>query len=156
MRAAVLTAARLPLDAAHGQLLCGRALHPDGFRLLQAAPVHLSAYAAARARHALARAPGVDDADTMAVAVAYAALAEFEFPPDLQPLANLCTRAGCGRPRATALGLVWARSIDTAVRVAFPRPPHPFLLAAIRAEVARARREVFRGGDGGRPGGAVL
>jgi hypothetical protein len=140
MRAALLTAARQPQDAPHAMLLCGRALHPDGFRLLQLAPVHLNAYAAARVRHALARAPDVDDADTLAVAFAYEAQPECEFPPELQPLANLCTRGGCGRARATALGLVWARSLDAAVRVAFPRPPHPFLLTAIRDQVQRTKR----------------
>lgn len=144
MKRALLLAARLPADAPHAPLLCGRALCPDGLELLQAPPLGLSRYTAARVRHALASAPGVNDAETLCSAAAYVATGECSFPASLAPLANLCARGGCAKPRGVALGLLWARSVDDAVRNAFPRPPHPFLMAALRDEVARARRAVLR------------
>lgn len=147
MRAELLLASRMdppPLGAPPQlDLLFGRAMMPDGLRLLQLPPCDLPAYAAARMRHALARSRSVEDAEVLEAARAYAACDECILPADMDRLVNMCARAGAASPRGLALGLVWVRSLDAALPAALPRPPHPFLREAVRAEASRIRRAVF-------------
>jgi hypothetical protein len=145
MRAELLTAARLDAccAGAHHTTLLGRALMPDGFETLQHPPVSLPPYAAARVRHALAKAPNVLDAEVLEVAKDYVTCAECTLPASMERLVKMCMRAGAPSPRGAALGLVWARNMDEALPLAVPHPPYPFLREAMRAEVRRVRRECF-------------
>lgn len=141
MRHSLLVAARVEASHPAAHLILGRALRPDGFQALQAPPCSLSPYAAARVRHALARDPHVVDSEVLLCAVTYASSSDcVAHPAILGRLTNLCIRAGATRPAGVALGLMWARTIDsTLLAYAFPHPPHPFLRRAIRSEVARIR-----------------
>jgi hypothetical protein len=143
MRTQLLTAARFDsLGAPPPEtLLFGRALRLDGFRALQEQPTSLSEYAAARVRHALARAPGVSDAEVLAAAAAYATHEEFAQPAPMDRLVNMCARAGATSPMGAALGLLWVRDFDAALPLALPRLPHPFLREAMRFEAARIVRK---------------
>ena len=141
MKHQVLVAARLDARGASVPtlLITGRALRPDGFHVLQTPPCSLSAYAAARVRHALARDPDVSDAEVLECATSYSAQPEFELPPDLGRLSRMMARAGALCPNGAALGVVWVRSFDNAMERVLPRAPHPFLREAMRAETKRVR-----------------
>jgi len=143
MREHLLHAARLDEHAHNQNLLFGRAMVPDGFAKLQAPPCSLPAYAAARVRHALAHAPGVDDAEITTAAREYAAFEECALPPDMDRLVKMCTRAGAECPTGAALSFVWARSFDAATVHALPRVPHPFLREVLRAESRRLRNTLL-------------
>jgi hypothetical protein len=118
--------------------LCGQAMMPAGFELLQAEPMMLSAFSAARVRQALRSATQASPADELVnLTCAFVQSGDMRLPESMARLERLCVRAGSEQPDGVALALVWLRAPHEAFAVA----PNPYIINALREEVQNVRRE---------------